>query len=92
MTEQATHKRLDRIESKLDILTDAMVKLARTEEKLTALKEHQDMQFDRHNRFSAKLDEIEKKVDDNAHTVQLINKVTWIAVIAVMGSIVAQMF
>jgi len=56
------------------------------------LKEDHDRAFERMNRLSQKLDEIQAKVDDNAHTVQIINKLFWVAVIAVSGSIAAQLW
>jgi len=58
--------RLDRIESKLDQLAEAMVAMARAEEKLAGLKQDHDRAYERMNRLSSKLDEIERKVDDNA--------------------------
>ena len=58
--------RLDRIEVKIDKLSDAMISLARAEEKLIAIEQNNHTNFERLNRFSAKLDDIEKKVDDNA--------------------------
>ena len=82
--------RLDRIEEKLDKLTDAMVSMARAEEKINALKDDHDKMYERINRLSQKLDDIEKKVDDNASTVSLINKLVFAAVVAAVGSIVAQ--
>ena len=85
-----TTARLDRIEEKLDRLTEAMVAMARVEEKLAGLKEDHDRSFDRMNKFSARLDEIEKKVDDNARVVNLINKLFWVAIVAASGSIAAQ--
>ena len=87
-----TNVRLDRIEAKLDQLADAMVAMARAEEKLAGLKEDHDRSYERMNRFSAKLDAIEKKVDDNAHTVQVINKLFWVAIVAISGSIAAQVW
>ena len=84
--------RLDRIENKLDQLAEAMIAMARYEEKLSGLKEDHDRAFERMNRLSQKLDEIQAKVDDNAHTVQVINKLFWVAVIAVSGSIAAQLW
>lgn len=89
---ESTNNRLDRIEAKLDQLTEAMITLARAEEKLAGLKEDHDRAFERLNRFSTKLDEIEKKVDDNAHTVQVINKLFWVAIVAIAGSIAAQLW
>jgi DNA repair exonuclease SbcCD ATPase subunit len=87
-----TSQRLDRIENKLDILADAMVMMARTEEKLTALKEAHDKAFQRMNAHSQKLDEIERQVQDNAATVGMINKLFWVAVVAIAGSIAAQLW
>ena len=43
------------------------------------------------NKFSSKLDDIEKKVDDNARTVNIINKIVYAAVIAAVGTYVAHM-
>jgi DNA repair exonuclease SbcCD ATPase subunit len=87
-----TLTRLDRIETKLDTLADAMIALARTEEKLSALKEDHDRAFERMNNHSAKLDDIERKVEENAHTVHIINKLFWAAIIAALGSIAAQVW
>ena len=52
-----SHSRLDRIELKLDKLTEAMVLMARTDEKVTALKDDHDNMYERINRLSMKLDE-----------------------------------
>jgi chromosome segregation ATPase len=87
-----TDARLDRIEAKLDQLTDAMIAMARAEEKLAGLKQDHDRAFERINRLSQKLDEIERKVDENAHTVRIINKLFWVAIVSVTGSIAAQLW
>jgi chromosome segregation ATPase len=87
-----TDIRLDRIEAKLDQLTDAMIAMARAEEKLAGLKQDHDRSFERINRLSQKLDEIERKVDENAHTVQIINKLFWVTIVSVAGSIAAQLW
>lgn len=89
---ETTNTRLDRIETKLDQLTDAMVMLARAEERLAGLKDDHDRAFERMNRLSRKLDDIEKQVQDNANTVRIINKLFWVAVIAIAGSIAAQLW
>jgi len=87
-----TDSRLDSIEKKLDALTEAMIALARAEEKIASIKQAQDNGWDRMNHFSKKLDSIEEQVRDNAHTVSIINKLFWVAVIAVAGSIAAQVW
>lgn len=87
---ETTGHRLDRIEEKIDKLADAMVSLARAEEKIGSLMNDHEKMHERLNRFSQKLDEIEKKVDDNHRTVCVINKLFWVVVVAVTGSIIAQ--
>ena len=75
-------QRLDRIEEKIDKLSEAMISLARAEEKLISIERNNQSNYDRMNRFSQKLDNIEKQVDDNARTVSIINKVVYILAVA----------
>ena len=85
-----TNNRLDRIEEKLDKLADIVVSIARAEEKIASMQEFQHNQIERVNRLSVKLDDIEKKVDENHRTVCLINKLVYAALIAAVGAYVAQ--
>jgi len=87
-----TGKRLDRIEEKLDKLSDVIVSIARFEEKMDAYNEFRQNSWERMNRFSEKLDVIEKKVDENAATIGIINKLFWIAIVAAAGAIAAQIW
>ena len=57
-TPETNAKRLDRIEVKLDKLADAMVSMARAEEKITALQDDHDKMYERLNRLSTKLDAV----------------------------------
>ena len=84
--------RFDRIENKIDKLAEALVALARVEEKMLNLEKNNDNNFDRMNRFSQKLDEIEKKVDENAHTVTIINKVVYLISAAIIAGLVKYMW
>ena len=70
--------RLDRIEEKIDKLSDAMISLARAEEKLIAIEKNNHANFERMNRFSQKLDTIEDKVLENAQTIGIITKMFWL--------------
>lgn len=81
-------QRLSRIEEKIDKLSDAMVSLARSEEKIRAMEKQHQNTYERMNKFSLKLDVIEAKVNDNAHTVGIINKVTFIGVASIIGAII----
>ncbi len=88
MARETQTDRLNRIEEKIDKLSEAMIALARAEEKLVAIEKNNHNNFDRMNRFSQKLDDIEKKVDDNARTVSIINKVVYLISVALIGAIV----
>ena len=89
---ESQNVRLDRIEEKIDKLAEAMISLARAEEKILSLQgDHENMR-ERLNKLSVKLDEIQKSVDDNARTVTLINKVVYAAMVAAVGAYVAHMW
>ena len=77
--------RLDRLESKIDKLADAMVALARTEEKIFALEADRKNTTERINRHSEKLDQLSDMVKENSRVTANITKLTWI----ILGAIVA---
>lgn len=79
--------RLDRIESKIDKLSDAVVAIARAEEKLAGLQGDHSKLYDRMNRFSEKLDYIEASVNKNESAVKLINFLLGTIVVAVAGAL-----
>ena len=83
----AEDPRLDRIEAKIDKLSDAMITIARAEEKLVNMEQKYSAQYDRMNKFSAKLDDLERLVTQNATTVNTINKLFWVAIISMAGAI-----
>lgn len=80
--------RLNRIEEKIDKLSEAMISLARAEERQAAIEQNQNHQYERMNRFSQRLDDVEKLSRDNAHTVNILNKITYVVVVALLGAIV----
>jgi len=82
--------RLDKIEEKLEVLTKTLVSLAKSEEKIESLRDDHEKMYDRINKLSVKIDNIEERVSENARTVALINKFVIAAIIAAIGSIVAQ--
>ncbi len=69
-----------------------LIAIARFEEKMDAYNEYRERSWERMNKFSEKLDNIEKKVNENAHTVGIINKVVYAAVVAAVGTYVAHMW
>ena len=72
--------RLDRIEEKIDKLSDAMIALARAEERLIAIERNHHADAERMNRFSRKLDAIEDKVADGSRTIAVITKLFWLVI------------
>jgi uncharacterized coiled-coil protein SlyX len=85
MTQSNT--RLDRIEAKIDKLADAIVSVARAEEKLISMEQKYGAQYERLNKLSGKIDELEKVVITNSTTVNNINKLFWIVIVAAVGAI-----
>lgn len=92
MVKDTTQVRLDRIETKLDKMADAIISVARSEEKISTLMKDHEKMHERLNRFSQKLDDIEKKVEDNTRTVNLINKLFWIVTAALVTVLVKQFY
>jgi DNA-directed RNA polymerase subunit L len=78
--EKSEGQRLDRIEEKIDRLSEALISIARFEEKLEAYNRYREDSWNRMNKFSEKLDSIELQVQDNAHTVAIINKLFWVVI------------
>jgi hypothetical protein len=87
MSVASDEKRLDRIEEKIDRLSEAMVLIARTDEKLVAMEQKYGAQYERMNRFSAKLDDIERQVILNAQVSRNISTLFWILITAVTGGV-----
>lgn len=84
--------RLVRIEEKLDKMAEAMISLARAEEKLINMETKYNSQYDRMNKFSVKLDLIEKQTEAQAHSMGVINKLFWVVIVAVASAIAAQIW
>lgn len=92
VVKETQSSRLDRIEVKIDKLSDAMISLARAEEKLIAIEKNNHANYDRMNRFSQKLDNIEDKVNDNARTIDVIKKTFWLVLGSVFVGLASQYF
>ena len=87
-----TEARLERIEEKMDKMADALISLARFEEKMEAYNKYREDSWQRMNKFSEKLDIIEKKCDENANTVGVINKLFWIFTAVAASAVAAQIW
>lgn len=89
---ESNNTRLARIEDKMDKLAEALITLARVEEKMEMYNKYRDESWNRMNKFSEKLDRIESQVQANASTVNTINKLFWVAIVAISGAIAAQIW
>ena len=83
MDDQAT--RLNRIEAKLDKLTEAMSMIARVDEKLVAGAARIDRLEFRLDEQETDLDKIKNIVNYNAQSVKIAERFVWILVSAVVG-------
>jgi hypothetical protein len=91
MSDASDEKRLDRIEEKIDKLSEAMILIARTDEKLVGMEQKYSAQYERMNRFSVKLDDIERQVILNAQVIHNISTLFWILVTAITGGVITMM-
>jgi len=83
--------RLERIEHKIDDLSEAMISLARAEEKLINIEKNNSTAADRLNSMSMRVDKLHDKVEDNAKTIAIISKLFWIIMTAVVGGTIIQL-
>jgi exonuclease VII large subunit len=84
--------RLDRIEAKIDKLSETVISLARAEEKLISLENDKKFLMERMLKNEEKIDQIEKKVDETNVTVRVINRLFWIVVVAVVTGAAGMLF
>ena len=84
--------RMDSMEEKIDKMSEAIIQMALLEAKIDNYEKYRDESWKRMNKFSEKLDSIEKTVDDNHRTVSTINKLFWIVLIAAAGAIATNLW
>tara|TARA_B100001105_G_C22045545_1_gene295931 strand:- start:139 stop:435 length:297 start_codon:yes stop_codon:yes gene_type:complete len=81
--------RLDRIEEKIDRMSEAIIALARAEEKIQSLTTVTAQQAQLIASMDKRLDHVESTVQTNTTVVNIINKIFWIiisaAAVAVSG-------
>jgi tetrahydromethanopterin S-methyltransferase subunit G len=72
--------RLDRIEEKIDKMSEAIIQLARVEEKISDLEIRREEQHERLNRLSGKIDDIDTNVIQLIEKVGVMQKISWLFV------------
>ena len=83
MDDQAV--RLNRIETKLDKLTEAMTLIARVDEKLSAVNARTDRLEFRLDEYEGDLDNVKAIVGYNAQSVKIAERFVWILVSSIIG-------
>lgn len=86
-----TH-RLDRIEAKIDKLSETVISLARAEEKLISLENDKKFLMERMVKNEEKIEVVEKKVDETSVTIRVINRLFWIVIVAAVTGAVGMFF
>ena len=84
--------RLDRIEEKIDKLADAVISIARAEEKLAGLESLNIAQHQQLQDLDDRMRKVETKVHDVEGAVGILNKIFWIALTALITGSVAMIF
>ena len=84
---QDQNDRLDRIENKLDSLSDTIISLARAEEKITMLAKYGETQASQILKIVERLEALEQKVSSNEIVVNVINKLFWIVLTGIVGGL-----
>jgi len=84
--------RLDRIEQKIDHMAEAIIALARAEEKIITLAEIGKQQGAQILTLINRVDTLETLVRQNAGTVSVINKLFWIVIAAAATAITGMLF
>jgi ABC-type sugar transport system permease subunit len=82
--EQEYNNRFDRIEEKLDKLAETVVSLARAEEKLVHLEDDKKFIMERLLKHESRIDTMEKRIDETAVTVSVVNRIFWIVITVVL--------
>ena len=81
--------RLTRIEEKVDKLSDAIVSIARAEEKLIQLGTLTDVLFKKIEDMNSRMMEMEKSVAETRAFMNGFNKITWIFISGLLTAMAA---
>jgi hypothetical protein len=87
MAQPDNNNRLDRIEDKLDRLSDAVVSLARAEEKIAAIMVSVQAQNETLIGLGRRIDSVEVNTTKNTTNISTISKMFWILIAAAVGTI-----
>ena len=81
--------RLDRIEEKIDKMAEAVVSLARAEEKIISLNTTTHAMLKRFVEYDTRLREVEKKTADSEMKLKSITAFIWTVITAIVAAVVS---
>jgi hypothetical protein len=87
-----TQQRLDRIESKIDKLAEAIISLARAEEKLIQLENDKKFLMEKMLKFEERLLQVERNTSETASGLSFINRFFWIGMSAIGATVIGMWF
>jgi tetrahydromethanopterin S-methyltransferase subunit G len=85
MAEPTQLRRLEKIEDKLDKLTEAIVSIARIEERVATVLKQNDRFFVRFDKLESRLDEVETKTARYQNSLAFTERFVWTLITAGVG-------
>ncbi len=82
--------RLGRIEAKIDKLAEAIISLARAEEKLLQLEEDKKFLMGKMLKLEERMEKTERVLDENSMTISAINRIFWIALSGTIATLIGE--
>lgn len=79
-------QRLDRIEAKIDKLAEAIVSIARAEEKLVQLENDKKFLSERMTKVEEKTALHDTKIKEHSNSIGIMTRLSWIAISAVIAA------
>jgi len=87
-----TQQRLDRIESKIDKLAEAIISLARAEEKLVQLENDKKFLMEKMVKFEERLLVVERNTNETVSGLSFITRFFWIGMSAIGATVIGMWF
>ena len=80
MTQAQNERRLERVEEKLDKLAEAVVSIARIEERVNTVLKHNDRFFNRLDKLEARVEDVETKSVLNRNAISIAERFIWVLI------------
>ena len=80
-------KRLEKIEDKIDKLSEAIVSIARIEERVTTVLKQNDRLFTNFEKLELRVDKVENQATLNSKGVSITERFVWIVLSAIVAAI-----